>query len=230
MQSECKPCRLEHLSFLSSCAFPPSAALLQLADCSRHERWCQRRDGSESHACVLSFSQPADRWKHTPHPGCSWVGRSSIAPGEINGSIPVCFTQTAQFRAAEQQLDNNRTPADICITPTAERIDSLMLLSGGSLLSLLPVMLRSFSFRNTPQFCKIWPPASTLKQPNAFLCYYECSGVRAVTQTWPRLHQEGVKEWKQMLSWWYFFPTPPKKHRKNNRIYHALKLRMHKNA
>lgn len=134
---------LECLSFLIG----PSVALLQLTKCSQHERWCQRRDRSKSHLYLLSAG-----WQmkpHTSHPGCSRVQRSCIAPGVMNGSILVGFSQAAQFRAAEQQLDNNRTPADICITSTAERIESWKLLSGANLLFLLPSLLRIFALRNT---------------------------------------------------------------------------------
>lgn len=39
-----------------------------------------------------------------------------------------CASPSQQFWAAEQQLDNKRTPADICITSIAERMELLKLL------------------------------------------------------------------------------------------------------
>lgn len=54
-----------------------------------------KRVKSFTSAYVPSSFQRADRWHHTHHPGRSCVGRSSIVPGVINGSILVCFTQSA---------------------------------------------------------------------------------------------------------------------------------------
>lgn len=153
MQTDSEACRPGHSSFL----FTPPAALPELTRRSQHERWCRRRDRSKSHLCLCPLLLSAGRQMEprTARPGCSCVWRSWIAPGVINGSVLVGFTQSAPVRAAEQQLDNSRTPADICIASTAERIESLKLLSGVDLLFLLPFMHRLFALRSTRHFCKV---------------------------------------------------------------------------
>lgn len=153
----------------------PSAALQQLSVCSMSEGVSGEMVQSFIYACFPSSSQLADGWHHTHHPGRSCVGRSSIAPGVINGSVSMCFTQSAVqgSRTTAGQQEN-----------ASWRLHHLHSWKNGitEAAALREPFIPAASFVRS-DLC------SHFKRAECLLHYYECSGVSAATKAGVSLHR-----------------------------------------